>query len=134
LFEIKLTKSKYYSIILAMKPINFKKEMMVKRANREVIVNIGMFLLNQENLKGLFWNVAKIEFNPITKSLKIGITTTNNKLGTTLNKLRKNCKPLSDYLYESGALHCRARIYFSMHKEDEDMARILEILDSVNQI
>jgi hypothetical protein len=116
-----------------MKSASIKKEMHIKRANREVIVNINMFLLGQESLKGLFWNVAKIDFNPTTKALKIGITTTETKLGTTLEKLRKNSKSLSDYLYESGALHCRSRIYFSIYKQEEDLMRVIEMLEAVNQ-
>ena len=71
-----------------MKSLQIKKQMHLKRANREVIVNINMFLLNQESLKGLFWNVAKIEFNPNLQTLKIGITTNDTKLGTILEKLK----------------------------------------------
>jgi hypothetical protein len=116
-----------------MKSASIKKVMHIKRANREVIVNINMFLLGQENLKGLFWNVANIDFNPTTKALKIGITTNDTKLGTTLEKLRKNSKPLSDYLYQSGALHCRARIYFSIYKQEEDIMRVIEMLEPIKE-
>jgi hypothetical protein len=115
-----------------MKSKQIIKEMIIKRADREVIVNINMFLLGEESLKGLFWTVAKIDFEPHAKTLKIGITTTKDgKLGTTLEKLRKKAKPLSDYLCESGALHCRARIYFSLYKQEEDLIRLTEFLDSV---
>ena len=114
-----------------MKSLKIKKQMHLKRANREVIVNINMFLLNQESLKGLFWNVAKIEFNPNLQTLKIGITTNDTKLGTILEKLRKNAKSLSNYLYESGALHCRSKVHFAIYKQEEDLEAVVQMLEAI---
>lgn len=113
-----------------MKSKQIAKEMVIKRANKELIVNINMFLLREESLRGLFWNVAKIDFNPSSKVLKIGITTTT-KLGTTLEKLRKNSKALAQYLYESGSIHCRPRIYFSVFKQEESGFNLVEFLETI---
>jgi ribosome-binding factor A len=114
-----------------MKSKQIAKQMVIKRANKELIVNINMFLLLEESLRGLFWNVAAIDFNPGTRVLKIGITTTDNKLGTTLEKLRKNAKALAQYLFETGSIHCRPRIYFSVYKEAEAGFNLVEFLETI---
>ena len=108
---------------------NINKLRVIKRNDRDLVANINMVLLGQESMKGLFWNVAGVDYNPTNHSLKVGITTTNNKLGTTLEKMRKNAKLLSDHLYLEGVLNCRPRVYFSLHKETEDKLRLDNLLD-----
>jgi hypothetical protein len=108
---------------------NISKLRVIKRNDRDLVANINMVLLGQESMKGIFWNVAGVDYSPITHSLKVGITTTNNKLGTTLEKMRKSAKLLSEHLFESGVLNCRARVYFSLHKESEDKLRLDNLLE-----
>jgi hypothetical protein len=115
-----------------MKSPKIAQQRLINRADRELLVNVNMFLLGDESLKGLFWNVAEIGYNPATKSLKIAITTTDNKLGTTLEKMRKKAKYLAEYLYDAGAIYCRPRIYFSVFSKNEEELRVAEFLETVN--
>ena len=108
---------------------NINKLRVVKRNDRELVANINMVLLGQESMRGIFWNVAGVDYDPGKHTLKIGITTANNKLGTTLEKMRKNAKLIADHLFEAGVLKCRARVYFTLHKESEDQLRLDNLLD-----
>ncbi len=108
---------------------NINKLRVVKRNDRELVANVNMVLLGQESMKGIFWNVAGVDYDPGKHTLKIGITTANNKLGTTLEKMRKNAKLIADHLFEAGVLNCRARVYFTLHKESEDQLRLDNLLD-----
>jgi hypothetical protein len=108
---------------------NINKLRVVKRNDRELVANINMILLGQETMRGIFWNVAGVDYDPGKHTLKIGITTANNKLGTTLEKMRKNAKLISEHLYNVGVLNCRARVYFTLHKESEDQLRLDNLLE-----
>jgi hypothetical protein len=108
---------------------NIQKLRVIKRNDRELVANINMVLLGQESMKGIFWNVAGVDYNPSNQSLMVGITTTNNKLGTTLEKMRKNAKLLSDHLYEAGVLNARVRVHFNLFKETEDELRLSNLLE-----
>jgi ribosome-binding factor A len=104
-----------------------------RKEYRELAVNVSMFLLRNEKMKNLFWNVKTVEYIKREHRIKIGINTTR-KLGTTLKKLRSLSKDLSNYLYEQGLTIKRTtRINFYVDREDEAVARIYNILENVTQ-
>ena len=104
-----------------------------KSEDRELITNIAMFLLNQDNMKKTLWSIKSVKFSKVTKILKVGIDTTDGKLGTTLTMLRKNARPLSEFLCEQGVTYCMPRIAFFVEKEDLVLARTLELISMVEQ-
>jgi hypothetical protein len=104
-----------------------------RRENREIVLNISMFLMGNEKLKNLFWNVKTVEYLKSENTIKIGINTTK-KLGTTLEKLRSVAKDLSNYLFDQGQTFRRqTRIVFYVDKEDEMVARIYNLIDQVEK-
>ncbi|MEI6728423.1 MAG: hypothetical protein WCK98_02155 [bacterium] len=104
-----------------------------RRENREIVLNISMFLMGNERLKNLFWNVKTVDYIKSENTIKIGINTTK-KLGTTLEKLRSVAKDLSNYLFDQGQTFRRqTRIVFYVDKEDEIVARIYNLIDQVEK-
>jgi RNA processing factor Prp31 len=115
-----------------MKTQQFKKKNH-RKENRELVVNISMFLMGNEKMKNLFWNVKNVDYIKSEGTIKIGINTTK-KLGTTLEKLRSVAKDLSNYLYEQGlTIRRRTKIEYYVDKEDEMVARIYNLIDSVEK-
>jgi hypothetical protein len=111
------------------KKYNFKTGQVrtITRANRDILVNINMFLLTNAELKGLFWSVKNVDYNSHLKTLKINIDTIDNKLGTTLEKMRKIARFLGEDLYQKGILNITPRVYFSVQKEDTLMEKLAKI-------
>jgi len=104
-----------------------------RRENREIVLNISMFLMGNEKIKNLFWNVKTVDYLKSENTIKIGINTTK-KLGTTLEKLRSVAKDLSNYLFDQGQTFRRqTRIVFYVDKEDEIVARIYNLIDQVEK-
>jgi len=102
-----------------------------RKENRELVVNISMFLLGNEKMRNLFWNIKTVDYVKFENKIKIGINTTK-KLGTTLEKLRSVAKDLSNYLFDQGLTFQRqTKVVFYVDKEDEFVARIYNILDKV---
>lgn len=101
------------------------------RVNRQVLVNVGMFLLNQEGLKTQYWEIKSVKYSQISQKINIGITTTEGKFGTTLTALRKEAKGLAEYLYNQGVTFRVARIKFFVDREDEQIQRIYDVLDKI---
>jgi hypothetical protein len=99
----------------------------VTRANRDLLVNINMFLLTNSELKGLFWSVKSVDYNSNLKTLKICIDTIDNKLGTTLEKMRKVARFLGEDMYQKDLLTITPRVYFSVQKEDTLMDKLAKI-------
>ena len=110
-----------------------KQQSFHKRRNRELVLNVSMFLLNQESLKNQFWTVKSVNYNGTDQKVNIGINTTNGKLGTTLTKLRKTSKDLSDFLYDQGLTFRKAHVSFYVDKEDVEIERIYNLLHSLEQ-
>lgn len=110
-----------------------KQQSLKKRRNRELVLNVSMFLLNQEQLKNQFWTVKTVSYEVASQKVSIGINTTNGKLGTTLTKLRKTSKELSDFLYDQGLTFRKAKIVFFVDKEDIEIERIYNLLHSIEQ-
>lgn len=102
------------------------------KPNRELLLNVSMFLLNQEMLRKQFWNVKSASYDKVNQKVNIGINTTSGRLGTTLSKLRKTSKFLSDYLYEQGLTFRKAKINFFVDKEDMEIERIYNLLHKLN--
>jgi hypothetical protein len=109
------------------------KKRSISKTNRELVLNIYMFLLNSETMRKCFWNIKSVDYNKVNQTLDVGINTTKGKLGTTLGKLRKNSKNLSDYLFNQGITFRKAKINFFVDKEDVEMERIYNLLDSVDE-
>ncbi len=99
----------------------------ITRANRDMIVNINMFLLTNIELKDLFWSVKNVEYNPSTKLLNIEIDTMDNKLGTTLEKMRKNAKGLAQHLYSNGVTNNIPRVNFSVQKGESLLDKLTKM-------
>jgi cell division protein FtsB len=104
-----------------------------KKIGRELILTVSMFLLNQEELRKQFWNVKTVNYDKVAQKVKIGINTTNGKLGTTLTKLRKTSKKLSEYLFDQGLTFRRAEIVFFVDKNDVELERIYSLLEQIDQ-
>jgi hypothetical protein len=104
-----------------------------KKHNRELLLTISFFLLNQEELRKLFWNVKTVKYDRISQKVSIGINTTKGKLGTTLTKLRKTSKNLSDFLYDQGLTFRQAQIIFYVDKEDIEIERIYSLLATIEE-
>jgi hypothetical protein len=68
------------------------------KKTRELTLTVSVFLLGREEVKGLFWNILNTHYEHQNNVINIGISTIEGKLGTTLQKLRKTAKYLSQYL------------------------------------
>ena len=99
---------------------------------RQMKLNITMFLLTEEGLKSQYWSIRSVNYNHISQKLKVGITTTNGKYGTTLAALRKVAKPLADYLFEQGLTLRRVRVNYFIDMNDEYIQKIYDTLDRVS--
>jgi hypothetical protein len=104
-----------------------------RKKSRELLLTVSVFLLNQEALRRQFWTVKSVHYEQTSQTVKIGINTTNGKLGTTLAKLRKTSKDLSDYLYDQGLTFRKAQIVFFVDKQDVELERIYNLLHSVEK-
>jgi len=103
------------------------------KKNREFILTISMYLLSQEVLRTLFWNVKTVDYQAHNRLIRVGISTTNGKYGTTLNKLRKTSRGLSDFLCEQGLTFRPAHIEFFVDRSDEELLRLNAMLESIEQ-
>jgi len=104
-----------------------------KKANRELLLSVSIFLLGREELRKQFWTVRSVTYDRQNQKVAIGINTITGKLGTTLAKLRKTAKDLSDYLYEQGLTFRKAKISFFVDKEDEKLQKIYTLLEEIEQ-
>lgn len=107
------------------------KKTSFRKNDRELILNISMFLLGKEELRKQFWNVTSVNYDRSEHKVSIGINTTEGKLGTTLSKLRKVSKDLSNHLHEVGQTFKRAKIVFFVDKEQEEIERIYSLIEKV---
>jgi hypothetical protein len=101
-----------------------------RKSDRELLLTVSVFLLNQEELRKQFWTVKSIHYDKVDQIVKIGINTTNGRLGTTLAKLRKTSRNLSDYLYDQGITFRKTKIVFYVDKEDIEIERIYSLLSN----
>jgi hypothetical protein len=102
-----------------------------KKADRELLLTVSMFLLGREELRKLFWTVKSVKYDKTSQKVSIGVSTITGKLGTTLGKLRKTSRDLSDYLYETGLTFKKAQIGFFVDKEDEKLQKVYNLLEEV---
>jgi hypothetical protein len=108
-------------------PAGFKKTN--QRAQlRLLLSNISMFLLNQEKLRNLLWSVKSLDYKKHKSTLRIGINSNDNKLGTVLQKMRTLRKPLAEYLYLQGVTNQVLKIDFYIDKEDEIIEKIYNLI------
>lgn len=101
------------------------------RKQRELLLTISVFLLGREELRNQFWNIVSTKYESSTNQLNVGISTVEGKYGTTLQKLRKTAKHLSQYLYDQGLTFRKSHIHFFVHKEENELARIEHLLDTI---
>jgi hypothetical protein len=101
------------------------------KRNRQLVLTVSMFLLGEESLKSFFWNVKKVTYDTQNQIVRVGINTTNGKLGTTLTKLRKVSRNLSDYLYENGLTFRQSKIIFFVDREDEQLERLMNLFEKI---
>jgi hypothetical protein len=101
------------------------------KKDRELMITINVFLLGREEVKNLFWNIYTVDYNPKESIVKIGINTINGKLGTTLEKLRKTSKDLSQYLRDSGLTYKKSNIIFFVDKSAAETRKLEELIESV---
>lgn len=105
-----------------------KTRIVNRKVDRELLLTVSVFLLNQEDLRKQFWTVKSIHYDKTDQIVKIGINTTNGRLGTTLAKLRKTSRSLSDYLYDQGITFRKTKIVFYVDKEDIEIERIYNMI------
>ena len=103
-----------------------------KKKDRELILTTSLFLLSKEELRKQFWNVKSVTYDKQNQKINVGINTTNGKHGTTLAKLRKVAKDLSNHLYDQGLTFRQAKVNFFIDKEEEQIERIYQLLDKVS--
>jgi hypothetical protein len=114
------------------KTLSIKKSKIINRKNdRELLLTVSVFLLNQDELRKQFWTVKSIGYDKVIQVVKVGINTTNGKLGTTLSKLRKTSRNLSDYLYDQGITFRKTKIIFYVDKEDIEIERIYNLISNL---
>jgi hypothetical protein len=101
-----------------------------KIIDREIIVALNNYLLDQEILKDLFWNVAQVEYLPTPQAIKIGITVDGNKEGTVLLKMRKLAKPIAEMLYTNKLINNKPRVLFSIY---EPRVNVLDIIEKIER-
>lgn len=101
-------------------------------SQRSLILSISMFLLNSEEMRNLLWTVKSANYNGSEGTVRIGIDTTTGKLGTTLTRLRKTCKDLSNYLFEQNLTSRPARIVFFVDKKEEKINKIHTLIDKLD--
>ena len=101
-----------------------------KIIDREIIIALNNYLLDQEILKDLFWNVAQVEYLPTPQAIKIGITVDGNKEGTVLSKMRKLAKPIAEMLYLTKLINNKPRVLFSIY---EPGVNVLEIIEKIER-
>ncbi len=104
-----------------------------KKINRGLLLSVSIFLLGREELRKQFWTVRSVTYDKQSQTVAIGINTITGKLGTTLAKLRKTAKDLSDYLYDQGLTFRKAKINFFVDKEDEKLQKIYALLEEIEQ-
>ncbi len=105
-----------------------KRKTNLHKKDREFILTVSLFLLNQEELRKLFWSVKSVNYDTTYQTLGVGISTTKGKYGTTLAKLRKCSRDLSDHLYENGLTFRKAKVSFFISKEDFELERLYSLL------
>jgi hypothetical protein len=115
-------------------PKKYRKINKREQVSRKFILTVSMFLLAQEELRSLFWDVKSVDYNHIAQTIKIGIESTTGKYGTTLVKLRKYSKSLSDYLFEQGLTFRKGKVTFFVDREEMEIKRIYNIIDKVENV
>jgi hypothetical protein len=100
-----------------------------KIIDREIIVALNNYLLDQEVLKDLFWNIANVEYLPTPQAIKIGITVDGNKEGTTLLRMRKLAKPIAEMLYLTKLINNKPRVLFHIHETGRGVLSIIEEIE-----
>lgn len=108
-----------------------KKNAKSRTKERELIMTVSLFLVGREELRKLFWNIKNVKYIAKEQVVEIGVSTISGKLGTTLEKLRKTCKPLSEYLYENGLTFRKSRIHFYVDKREEEVAHLTNLINSL---
>jgi hypothetical protein len=106
----------------------------VKKADRELVLAISMFLLGREEMRKLFWTVKSVQYDRSKQQVNIGISTITGRLGTTLSHLRKTCRDLSDYLHDQGLTFRTVKINFFIDKQDEELERVNTLLSTIERI
>ncbi len=101
-------------------------------SQRSLILSISMFLLNSEEMRNLLWTVQSANYSGSENTVRIGIDTTTGKLGTTLTRLRKTCKDLSNYLFEQNLTSRPGRIAFFVDKKEEKINKIHSLIDRLD--
>ena len=104
----------------------------LKKKEREFLLTVSLFLLGKEELRKQFWNVKSVKYDKLNQKLNVGINTTNGKYGTTLSKLRKVAKDLSNHLYDEGLTFKKAKVVFFIDREEEEIERIYQMLEKVS--
>lgn len=102
-----------------------------KKIDRKLLLTVSIFLLGREEMKQQFWTIKSVRYDKTNQQIAVGISTITGKLGTTLAKLRKTSRDLSDYLYQEGLTFRQAKIKFFVDKEDEELQRVYNLLEKV---
>ena len=90
-----------------------------------------MYLLRQDFLKNIVWEVKDVEYNHLKQEIKFIVNTTTGKSGAKLPKLKRTVPGLSEHLYKSGLTFRKVAIKFSLEKEQEEIQRIYNLMEKV---
>jgi hypothetical protein len=105
------------------------------RADRRMILSISVYLLGKEKMKDTYWTIASCSYKVRENQLLIGITTVDNKLGTTLKNMRSHALDLAHFIKDQGLTPKVPRIQFFVYKQEEQsyLEKLKELIDTVEQ-
>jgi len=103
------------------------------KVNRRLMLSISVFLLGKEKMRDTYWTIASCSYKVRENQLMIGVTTVDNKMGTTLKNMRSNASELAHYIKDQGLTPKVPRIQFYVYKQEEKsyLEKLNELIDTV---
>ena len=103
------------------------------KANRRLMLSISVFLLGKEKMRDTYWTIASCAYKVRENQLSIGVTTVDNKMGTTLKNMRSHASELAHYIKDQGLTPKVPRVQFYVYKQEEKsyLEKLNELIDTV---
>jgi len=103
------------------------------KLNRKLIMSINLFLLGRDKMRDTYWTIACCDYKIRDNQLIIGVSSVDNKLGTTLKNMRSHAGELARYMKDQGLTQKLTKITFEMYKPEEIsyLEKLNNLIDSV---
>lgn len=103
------------------------------KVNRRLMLSISVFLLGKEKMRDTYWTIASCGYKVRENQLMIGVSTVDNKMGTTLKNMRSNASELAHYIKDQSLTPKVPRIQFYVYKQEEKsyLEKLNELIDTV---